>query len=100
MLRSDRSKDRGGGVAVVYNNKYSSMVSEVTINFETGDNFEIVAFDLIISKNKQSRFVCVYLPSKHSRDISIIATLINILHSLISKSPIYIFGDFNFSDIS
>ena len=100
MLRSDRSKDRGGGVAVVYNNKYSSMVSEVTINFETGDNFEIVAFDLIISKNKQSRFVCVYLPPKHSRDISIIATLINILHSLISKSPIYIFGDFNFSDIS
>ncbi len=100
LLRNDRVNGVGGGVAVIYSKDIASKISEVSIDPILIDCFNIVAFDLFYTKYSSCRFILVYLPPNYSKNFDILTKLINVLESLLSKREIYIFGDFNFPNIS
>ena len=96
MLRSDRVKEKGGGVCVIYKNEFASKINPVEIDNNLCDGFEIIAFDFYSTSFKFSRFICLYLPPVSAKNLTTVNNLIRVVNDLKTKSRLYILGDFNF----
>ena len=98
VLRCDRGEHKqGGGVLLLY--KTELQVNQVTVDVDsTVGHFDILCVD-VYSNDNLTRFCCVYNPP--CQDNSAVLYLCNILQNvLVSKTPLFILGDFNFPNIN
>ena len=101
IYRSDRKHKRGGGVAIIAKQTFSNNINILPLEIE--QDFEILGLDYYSNNRSYTRFICVYLPPANSTDPTIVRNLTRILNNLIPESihtPLYIIGDFNFSDVN
>ena len=99
IYRRDKLNGRGGGVLVLY--KSHLHVSLVT-STEAGENLESITVDVYCnsSSSKKFRFSCFYVFPILSFSLKDVVNLCNSIDAcFVGATPIYIFGDFNFSKI-
>ena len=99
IMRCDRSKERGGGVAVLYSREVSNKISVIEANVRDSDPFELLALDYHYSSNMSARFVCLYLSPDNAKNVDVVVSLLKILQKLYTANNFYVLGDFNFSSI-
>ena len=116
MFRCDRTRSTGGGAAIIVKKHLASRIQHLSI--EEHRDFELVAVDYYHDRKSFTRFACVYNPPTipaipkspgvynppiSSVNPSRLTVLVKPLSKLIPKnssnSKIFIFGDFNFSDV-
>ena len=100
IVRHDRLTGKGGGVCAIFKNSLAQRISVINIDLDKDASFEILAFDLFVTKSKSYRFVCIYLPPHAAKDSDCVKHLVKILTQLSTKHELLIFGDFNFSSIN
>ena len=99
VVRSDRHNgERGGAVCAFVKFEFSKQVNVINAISE-GKEFDIIALDLHLERNKILRFVCAYLPPDSTRKIDIVSKFLATLNHIVVFNYTYIFGDFNFSKI-
>ena len=97
MLRSDKVKEKGGGVWLIYKNEFASKINPIEIDNDLCNGFEIIAFDFYSTSFKFSWFICLYLPPLSAKNLTTVDNLIQLVND---KSNLYILGDFNFPNFN
>ena len=94
ILRCDRLRGKGGGVAVFY--KSEIHIIRVDVILPPDSCYELICIDLYSYSNLLCRFCCVYLPPALEEPVRVINTLCASLGNLLlSNKPVYLFGDYN-----
>ena len=97
IIRKDRISKKGGGVLVLYKNKFPI----VEIHNMKTDDVEYLSIDLVGNKKKNSiRFTCFYVPPDLSCDHNTIEKLCKCIKKHSTKYSNYIIGDFNMPSIN
>ena len=98
ILRCDRVRGRGGGVAVFY--KSELHIIRVDVILPPDSCYELICIDLYSYSNLLCRFCCVYLPPALEEPVRVINTLCASLGNLLlANKPVYLFGDYNLPNI-
>ena len=100
MIRNDRPIRQGGGVCAIYKNSLASKISKLTIDVDRCIGFQILAFDIYLTKFKYNRFVLVYLPPDCAKRLDSMLSLLNIIKKLNVTPDFHVLGDFNLGKIS
>ena len=73
ILRCDRLRGKGGGVAVFY--KSELHINRVDVLLPPDSYYELICVDLYSSSNLLCRFCCVYLPPGLEEPLNVVSTL-------------------------
>ena len=97
IIRSDRLKKRGGGVALFYKN-YINVTEPTRPSVPTDfSNFEFICIDIKLGL----RFLCFYVPPDSSKCALTITNICKIISFyLTTSSPFVLLGDFNLPKIN
>ena len=100
IIRMDR-KSHAGGVAVIYKATLADRVVTYSVDESKMIGFELLMFDLYLTRRCNLTFVCVYLPPQSSTNLYTVTSFLTYLKSIITdRREVYIIGDFNFSQYS
>lgn len=94
LIRKDRGKNRGGGLAIYYRTGLQVKVPESTIRLKSCEYLEI---DISISRRKKAKLIAIYRPP-NAKLREFLESFDNNLNALTTKNPstpIIIMGDLN-----